>query len=115
MSAPSRVDGVDYTPEGVESARTELIALRNGALAEFAWATLLSHVIAYLADYRELLGARKPGCEARLRALTQQLLGLAGSWEHQDRYFPSGPQYAVDLREVVGRHIVEDSERGDEP
>lgn len=35
---------------------------------------------------------------AALRAQHADLLTLASTWEHQDRYFPSGPQYAVDLR-----------------
>jgi hypothetical protein len=43
-----------------------------------------------------------------LRALINELLGLAGSWEHLDRYFPSGPQYAVDLRATIGKYITED-------
>jgi hypothetical protein len=53
----TRVEGVEYTPEAVEAAREELATLRNGALdqAEFHWAVLLSHVLAYMAEYQELL------------------------------------------------------------
>ena len=50
------IEGIDYSPEGIESAREELITLRDGALeqAEFLWAVILSHAIALLADYKEL-------------------------------------------------------------
>jgi hypothetical protein len=53
----TRVEGVDYSPEGINAVREELIVLRNGALeqAEFHWAVLLSHVIAYLAEYKEVV------------------------------------------------------------
>jgi hypothetical protein len=54
---PTRVEGVDYSPESIENARLELAVLRNGALeqTEFKWAVLLSHVLAYLADYKEYI------------------------------------------------------------
>lgn len=50
------VEGVDYTPEAIEDARASLGVLRDGAMrqAEFDWVVLLSHVIGYLADYKEL-------------------------------------------------------------
>jgi hypothetical protein len=103
---------VDYAPEAIDAARRELVALRDSALgeAEFTWAVLLSHVIAYLADYRDLLAEDQDSgrAEHNLRAIKEDLLGLAGAWEHQDRYFPSGPQYAVDLRAAIGRHITEE-------
>lgn len=53
----ARVDGVEYTPEAVESVRQEVIALRDEALgqAEMHWAVLLSHTIAYLSEYKEKL------------------------------------------------------------
>jgi hypothetical protein len=54
---PTRVEGIDYSPETIEDARLELIVLRDSALkqAEFKWAVLLSHVIAYMSDYAEFL------------------------------------------------------------
>jgi hypothetical protein len=53
----TRVDGVEYTPEAVEDVREQLVELRNGALdqQEFTWAVLLSHAIAYLGSYKEVL------------------------------------------------------------
>ena len=53
----NRVEGVDYSPEGVKAARADLVVLRDSALgqAEFHWAVLLSHVIAYMAEYIEVL------------------------------------------------------------
>lgn len=53
----SRVEGVDYTPEGIESVRQLLIELRDGAL-QTGWmhyAVGLSHAIAYLSEYREVV------------------------------------------------------------
>lgn len=52
-----RVEGVEYTPEAVESVRKQLIELRDGALEqqEFTWAVLLSHTLAYMAEYKEVL------------------------------------------------------------
>ena len=53
----ARVDGVEYTPEAVESVRELVIELRNGALDanRFDYAVGLSHAIAYLGEYKELL------------------------------------------------------------
>ena len=54
----TKVEGVDYSPEGIEALRDALIELRGGAFK--AWpegidATLvLSHAIAVLADYKEM-------------------------------------------------------------
>lgn len=113
MSGRRFIAGVEYTPEAVMQAHAEVAALRNEALVqtEFHAATLLSHVLAYLYDYQELLVEVEKGkkAETELRALIEELLGLAGAWEHQDRYFPSGPQYAVDLRAKVGAHISEEN------
>lgn len=52
-----RVDGVEYTPQGVEAVRNEVIALRNAALKQnnFEWSAVLSHAIVYLAEYRLVL------------------------------------------------------------
>ena len=57
MANRPRVEGVDYTPEAVASAREELVEMRNIALdaANFHAAVLLSHIIAYLADYKEVM------------------------------------------------------------
>lgn len=56
-----RVDGVEYTPEAVESLRQNvLIPLRDAGLdaGRFEYAVGLSHVIAYMAEYKEILEAR---------------------------------------------------------
>lgn len=54
-----RVDGVEYTAEAVEAARAELIAWRDQALEanppSFHATVFLSHVIAYMAEYADLL------------------------------------------------------------
>lgn len=55
----TRVEGVEYTPEAVEELRREvLIPLRDAALDQdrFDFAVGLSHVIAYMAEYRDTLG-----------------------------------------------------------
>lgn len=56
MSERIFVEGVDYTPLAIEDARESLVELRKGAMTqnEFGWVVLLSHVIAYLADYKKL-------------------------------------------------------------
>lgn len=48
---PLQVDGIDYSPEGIEELRQELIAHRDRALGinEFGYATLMTHNIALLA------------------------------------------------------------------
>jgi len=57
----TRVDGVLYTREGVEDIRQQVIKLRDSALeqADFWWAVTLSHTIAYLAEYADLLKAQE--------------------------------------------------------
>lgn len=57
MAEPFKVDGVDYSPEGIESIRQEIISLRNTALQvnNFQAAVILSHNIAYLAYLKELI------------------------------------------------------------
>jgi len=54
----TRVEGVEYTPEAVEDLRTNLlIPMRDNALdgSYFETAVGLSHIIAYMADYKEVL------------------------------------------------------------
>lgn len=53
---PLQVDGVDYSPEGIEALRQELIAHRDTALGmnEFGYAVTMSHVIALLAYLGEV-------------------------------------------------------------
>jgi hypothetical protein len=52
------VEGIDYTPDGIEAIRQELIKYRSAAYdqmpdtAEFI--VVISHVLALLADYAEL-------------------------------------------------------------
>lgn len=55
------VEGVDYTPEGIESVRTELAALRDSTFAQWPEAIpatlVLTHAIAQLAYLKELVEA----------------------------------------------------------
>jgi hypothetical protein len=53
----TKVEGVEYSPEAVDSIRDVIIELRNAALTvpDFHRAVALSHALAYLADYREVL------------------------------------------------------------
>jgi len=48
---PIQVDGVDYSPEGIEALRQDMIQHRDAALGmnEFNYAVTMSHVIALLA------------------------------------------------------------------
>ena len=52
-----RVDGIDYSPEGIEVTRQEMIGVRDEAMKQLPDASgfviLASHIIAMLADYRE--------------------------------------------------------------
>lgn len=52
-----RVEGVEYTPEAVESVRQLLVDIRDTALARgwFHDAAGLSHAIVYLSHYAEAL------------------------------------------------------------
>lgn len=56
---PFRVDGIDYTPEGIEALRRDVIVYRNRALDAMAegaeMAVVLSHAIALLAYLGELV------------------------------------------------------------
>jgi hypothetical protein len=56
--SPIKVEGIDYTPEGIEALRADVIKLRDSQYAhwpESIEATLvLSHAIALLAYLREL-------------------------------------------------------------
>jgi hypothetical protein len=55
----TKVEGIDYTPEGIEALRSDVIVYRNRALdampegAEMA--VVLSHVLALLAYLKELV------------------------------------------------------------
>lgn len=53
------VEGVDYSPEGIESVRTELAALRESTFAQWPEAIpatlVLTHAIAQLAYLKELI------------------------------------------------------------
>lgn len=53
------IDGIDYTVDSIEDIRNQLIILRDEALKqnEFSWGVLLSHTIAHLADYRDIIRA----------------------------------------------------------
>jgi hypothetical protein len=53
----ARVDGIDYTSEAVEAIRDDLIKIRDEAIeqAAFPVAVTLSWVIAYLAEYGDML------------------------------------------------------------
>lgn len=57
MSTPFKVEGVDYSPEGIEGVRLDLIGLRNDAMQHNAFGVgmMLSHVIALLAHLKELV------------------------------------------------------------
>ena len=52
-----QVEGVDYSPEGVEDIRQQLVRLRDEALeqGEFHWSVILSHAIAHAAHHVEML------------------------------------------------------------
>jgi hypothetical protein len=57
----ARVDGIDYTPEAVEAIRDDLIKIRDEALSQSAFpvAVTLSWVIAYLAEYGDMLSDQR--------------------------------------------------------
>lgn len=56
--APTKVDGIDYSPTGIEDLRTDIIEYRNRALDAMPegaqMAVALSHVIALLAYLKEI-------------------------------------------------------------
>jgi len=58
MSAPIQVDGVDYTPEGIELIRQECIQWRNNSYDQWPdaipFTTGITHVIALLAYLKEV-------------------------------------------------------------
>jgi hypothetical protein len=56
IEEPLQVDGVDYSPDGIEKLRQELIAHRDHALGmnEFGYAVTMSHVIALFAYLIEI-------------------------------------------------------------
>lgn len=51
-----KVDGIDYSPEGIEDIRKQIIILRNGAMEqnEFEWIVILTHAVALLGYLSEL-------------------------------------------------------------
>jgi hypothetical protein len=53
-----RVAGIDYSPEGIEDTRQELIRVRAEAMKQLpdaaGFVVLASHIIAMLADYAEM-------------------------------------------------------------
>jgi Zn ribbon nucleic-acid-binding protein len=59
----TQVEGIDYSPEGIEELRQELIVQRGEAMK--AWpegihaTVVLSHLIALLADYKEMREAEE--------------------------------------------------------
>ena len=63
------VEGVEYTPEAIEALRTDIIIpLRNGALdaERFEYAVALSHTLAYLAQYKEIIQDAAHGQEGAM-------------------------------------------------
>lgn len=50
-----RVDGVEYTPEAIQSIREMIIELRNAALdaERFDYGVGLSHALVYLSHYKK--------------------------------------------------------------
>lgn len=53
----NKVEGVDYSSQGIEDLRKDIIVIRDGALqqAAFHWAVALSHNLALLAYLKEML------------------------------------------------------------
>lgn len=53
---PFKVEGVDYSPEGIENLRQELVGWRNDMMTQGAYqqVVVISHVIALLAYLIEL-------------------------------------------------------------
>lgn len=56
--APTKVDGIDYSPAGIEDLRTDIIEYRNRALDAMPegaqMAVVLSHALALLAYLKEV-------------------------------------------------------------
>lgn len=63
--ARMRVDGVDYSPEGIGLLRRDLIEMRGQAMEQLpesaGFIVAISHVIALLADYAEMRRAEDNG------------------------------------------------------
>lgn len=53
----AKSDGVDHSPAGIEAIREQIITLRNSALEKnnFTWSVILTHCVAMLADYKEMV------------------------------------------------------------
>jgi hypothetical protein len=57
---PTKVEGIDYTPEGIEALRIDVIKMRDKSLScepvpDFHTSVILSHAIAMLAYLIELV------------------------------------------------------------
>jgi len=65
----ARTQGIDYAPSSVEDVRDEIIQARDDALAvqDTEWALTLSWVIAYLAEYADMLNDHRIVNELHLR------------------------------------------------
>jgi hypothetical protein len=61
----TRIDGIDYSPEGIEALREDVIVYRDRAIADMPagaqMAVVLSHVLALLAYLAELQRERDEG------------------------------------------------------
>lgn len=57
----TKVEGVDYSPEGIEDIRNFVIAVRDEALRqnEFHWVAPLSHAVALLAAFKSVVEQQK--------------------------------------------------------
>lgn len=57
--SPTKINGIDYTPAGIEALREDLIVYRNRALNAMPegaqMAVVLSHALALLAYLKELV------------------------------------------------------------
>lgn len=58
--AHTKVEGIDYTPEGIEALRIDVIKMRDTALScepvpDFHTSVILSHTVALLAYLIELV------------------------------------------------------------
>lgn len=53
-----KVEGIDYSPKGIDAVREDLIRVRGEAMSQWPesipFTILVTHVIALLADYREM-------------------------------------------------------------
>lgn len=56
VKMPRKVEGIDYSPDGIEDIREQVIKLRDEAIEqnEFEWVVVLTHTVALLAYLKEL-------------------------------------------------------------